>query len=127
SFPPPPQSGRHPHKRAARWLLHCACRTSTVSSCAFHEQGELPGRPHIIFRTSFHSFATFALRGASPLTGSGTITASRRRCRNASAKAFVRPTPILSVFHPAACISSSFAPNAFGSGGSTRMCPTGNL
>ena len=29
-----------PHKRTARWLLHCACRTSTVSSCAFHEQGE---------------------------------------------------------------------------------------
>src|SRR3989442_917628 len=34
------QSGKHPHRRAARWLLHCACRTSIVSSCAFHEQGE---------------------------------------------------------------------------------------
>src|SRR3989442_917630 len=32
-----------------------------------------PGRPHNIFRTSFHAFATFALRGASPLAGSGTI------------------------------------------------------
>ena len=27
------------------------------------------------FRTSFHSLATFALRGVSPLAGSGTITA----------------------------------------------------
>src|SRR4029077_14277522 len=42
----------------------------------------------IFLCTSFHSFATFALRGALPLAGSGTITASRRRCRNASAKAF---------------------------------------
>ena len=31
------QSGRYSHRRAARWLLHCAYRTSTVSSCAFCE------------------------------------------------------------------------------------------
>ncbi|ULA62871.1 MAG: hypothetical protein LZF86_80041 [Nitrospira sp.] len=31
------------------------------------------------FRMSFHSFATLALRGASPFAGSGTITASNRR------------------------------------------------
>jgi len=86
-----------------------------------------PVTRYIFLRTSFHSFATFALRGASPLAGSGTITASRRRWRNASAKAFVRPTPILSVVQPAACISSSFAPNASGLDASTIMCPTGNL
>src|SRR5215510_5989338 len=39
------QSGRHPHKRAVRGLRHCACRTSTASSCAFHEQEEPPNRP----------------------------------------------------------------------------------
>lgn len=61
-----------------------------------------PVTRYIFLRTSFHSFATFAFLGASPLAGSGTITASRRRCRNASAKAFVRPTPVLSVFQPAA-------------------------
>jgi len=55
------------------------------------EQKEQPVTRYIFFRMSFHSFATFAFRGASPLAGSGTITASRRRWRNASAKAFVRP------------------------------------
>ena len=34
-----------------------------------------PVTRYIFFRTSFHSFATFALRGTSPLAGSGTITA----------------------------------------------------
>jgi len=39
------ESGRYLHKRVVRGLLHCACRTSTVSSCAFHEQEEPPNRP----------------------------------------------------------------------------------
>src|SRR5882762_9776451 len=43
------QSGRPPRKRAARWLLHCACRTSTVSSCAFHEQ----------WRSALHFLSSF--------------------------------------------------------------------
>src|SRR5215813_6569020 len=86
---------------------------------ALHAQKGQPVARYIFFLTSFHSFATFALRGASPFAGSGTITASRRRCRNASAKTFVRPTPVLRVFHPAACISSSFVPNTSGSGDRT--------
>jgi hypothetical protein len=34
---------------AARGLLHCACRTSTVSSCAFHEQ----------WRSALHFLSSF--------------------------------------------------------------------
>ena len=36
-------------------------------------------RYYNFFRTSFQSFATFALRGTSPFDGSGTMIASRRR------------------------------------------------
>ncbi len=122
----------HPERKVSRqagdrFALYCARPTRAFRGRALREQEGQPVARYIFFRTSFHSFATFAFRGASLLAGSGTITASRRRCRNASAKAFVRPTPILSVVHPAACSSSSFAPNASGLDGSTTMCPTGNF
>src|SRR5690242_1123348 len=79
------------------------------------------------FRTSFQSFATLAFRGASPLAGSGTITASRRRRRNASTNALERPIPVLIVFQPAACSSSIVAPNASTPGGIANAKPGGNL
>src|SRR5512134_2213110 len=79
-----------------------------------------PAAGYNFLRTSFHSLASFALRGASPFAGSGTINASRRRRRKVSANAFDRPIPVLIVFQPASCSSSIFVPSASSPGGSTN-------